>query len=210
MKSDRFEIQALTPEGSPSYNNEQLLSGNVPKLRAMMKTLLADRFKLASHPEMKEMSVYKLVVIKEGKLKLSEDQTPLDPLAQPQGFRAGAPMPHGSIALTFTPAGGRTLSGAAIPMATLAGILSEELGRVVVDRTHLEGLFDFRMEFAAVQRDLASVSEIGLSLPAPLSADAASPYLFTALQEQLGLKLESGKADVEVLVIDHAEKPSEK
>jgi len=82
-------------------------------------------------------------------------------------------------------------------MEMLAGALAGQLGRPVIDRTGLAGAFDFKLEWTpdAAQADAAPVD--------------AGPSLFTALQEQLGLKLESTKAPAEVIVIDHVERPSE-
>jgi uncharacterized protein (TIGR03435 family) len=76
-------------------------------------------------------------------------------------------------------------------MATLARVLRARLGRVVYDRTGIEGFFDFQVNFAPDD-----------------SVNADTPSIFTALQEQLGLKLETQKGAVEVIIIDHAEKPS--
>ena len=94
-------------------------------------------------------------------------------------------------------------------MATLVRMLSGRLGRPVLDKTGLMGKYDFRLEFAADQSQ-APVFGGGDGGGAPLpAADPSGPSIFTAVQEQLGLKLESGKGPVEIIVIQHAEKPSE-
>ena len=83
-----------------------------------------------------------------------------------------------------------TLNGRGADMATLARVLRARLGRVVYDRTGIAGFFDFQVNFAPDD-----------------SVNADAPSIFTALQEQLGLKLERQKGPVEVIIIDHAEKP---
>ncbi len=139
----------------------------------MIQTLLADRFHLVLHRETKEVPILALVIGKGGpKLAKSNDADEMHTSMR------GAP--HGA-------------TGHAT-MAHLARYLTNQLGRPVVDRTSLAGLFDFTLEFA----------------PEGNGADAIpGPSIFTALQEQLGLKLDPAKGPVEILVIDHAEKPSE-
>jgi uncharacterized protein (TIGR03435 family) len=84
--------------------------------------------------------------------------------------------------------------------------LTQELGRTVVDETGLKGKYDFTLKWAP--DDAAAQSETG-SNAAGETPDAAGPSIFTAIQEQLGLKLEPAKRPVECLVIDHVEMPSE-
>jgi uncharacterized protein (TIGR03435 family) len=200
MRTDRFDIQAVLPEGSPSYTMNQLLRGEVPILQLMVQTLLADRFKVALHREMKELPVYNLVVVKDGKMKLSDDQTPVNPAAGPLPWRSDSAPPRGAIVLMFNPTGGRTISATAMPISEVAALLGDQLGRGVIDKTNLKGLFDIRLDFAPAGSPDAT---------AAVAPDPAGPYLFDAIQDQLGLKLESTRSLVEVLVIDRAEKPSE-
>ena len=84
-------------------------------------------------------------------------------------------------------------------MAALAVFLSREMGRPVLDASGISGVFDFKLEWS--QQDAAA--------KAPDANETAGPSIFTALQEQLGLKLESTKGPVEIIVVDHAEKPTE-
>lgn len=199
MRTDQFDIQAVLPEGSPSYTMNQFLIGEVPRLQLMVQTLLADRFKVALHREMKELPVYNLVVVKDGKMKLSEDQTPVDRESGPPPFRFDGAPPRGAIVIMFSPSGGRTISATAMPISEFTGLLGDQLGRAVMDKTNLKGLFDIRLEFAAVAPPDAT---------AAIAPDPSGPYLFDAIQDQLGLKLESTRSLVEVLVVDRAEKPS--
>ena len=76
ISSDRFDVEAVIPEGSPVYTAEQLNNGEAPGLQSMLQSMLTDRFKLALHRETKEVSVYNLVLVKMGRVKLSDDQTP--------------------------------------------------------------------------------------------------------------------------------------
>ena len=92
-----------------------------------------------------------------------------------------------------------TLEGAAVPLSALVSMLQGQAGRRVIDKTDLKGLFDFRLKF----------SPNALEVNAPELQQQARPSLFSALQEQLGMKLEAAKGPGEVLVIDHVEKPSE-
>jgi uncharacterized protein (TIGR03435 family) len=92
-----------------------------------------------------------------------------------------------------------TLSGNAIQIGNLRGLLQSYAARPVIDKTNLKGLFDFRLQFS---QDPLTAN------PGVSTAPAAAP-LFTAIEEQLGLKLESARGPVEVLVIDSIQKPSE-
>ena len=115
---------------------------------------------------------------------------------------------------------GMTVRAAAAPFAVVVRMLQQQLGRTIVDKTGLDGLFDFELTFS--QEGLQSPFGRGFPLPQqlpPVGGPAGSPFapptapdpvpsLFTAIQE-LGLKLESGKGPVEVLVVDSVEKPTE-
>jgi uncharacterized protein (TIGR03435 family) len=128
-----------------------------------------------------EEPVYRLVVAKGGsKLKAAQVRE-----GAPQGLRLG---------------NGR-LTGMAASMPMLAGNLSQQLGRPVEDSTGLSGVYDFTLEYALD-------SGIPTVVDGPGASDPRFPSVFTALQDRLGLKLESTKATVEILVIDHAERPS--
>jgi bla regulator protein BlaR1 len=150
------------------------------QMRPMLQTLLADRFHLAAHREEKELPLYRLVVAKNGP-KLNESAF------------SGAPQSQMSTGqITDKKAG----------MDTLASQLGQQLGRFVSNKTGLKGDFDFHMEWTPDPGQ-----NPGGDSDTPPLVGADGPSIFTALQEQLGLKLESGKGPVEVLVIDHAEKP---
>jgi uncharacterized protein (TIGR03435 family) len=181
VKSDRFTIQALMPDGSPEYTTTQFLNGDAPKLEIMIKNLLADRFRLTIHRETKEVSGYALTVGKGGaKLTAAKDT---------DGATLGAPVQRrtdGSVNQHFV---ARRTSMTYV--ALMLGVLTR---KPVVDRTGITGEFTFDVEFAPENA---------------AAGDSSAPSLFTAIQEKLGLKLESAKVPAEVLVIDRAEKPSE-
>lgn len=151
----------------------------------MLESLLIERFKLSVHKETREEQVYELVVAKSG-AKLKEATESLK--AKQTGLRI---------------AGRGRLIGIAVPLPILINTLSEQVGRVIVDKTNLTGRYDFTLEWTPdpVDSGLPGVSDSG---PPPPDD---RPSLFIAIQEQLGLKLESTKGPVEILVIDHVEKP---
>ncbi len=164
---------------------------------AMLRTLLEDRFKLAYHRETHEAQVYALVVGKKGvdlgpKISLSAD--------------AGCPVnPNGSNYCGVQAQPGRMI-GQRVYMARIARELSPFAGRPVQDQTGLAGAYDFQLIWTPDQfrSDDGKVKFLNGD---PI--DPAGPSFFTAIQEQLGLKLQSRKGQVETLVIDHAESPAE-
>ena len=154
----------------------------------MVQKLLADRFKLTFHRDKKELSVFAIVVGKNGP-KLTKS----------------AGDPNGLPGLFFRGLGDLPARNAT--MADFAGVMQTAvLDRPVVDQTGLSGRFDFELKWTPDETQFAG---LGVRVPAPSDDLAAPPDLFTAIQEQLGLKLQSTKAPVEVLVIDRVEKPSE-
>jgi uncharacterized protein (TIGR03435 family) len=173
----------------------------IEQIKVMLQSLLEDRFQLKSRRDTRDLPVYNLVLIKGGP-KLSADQTPPDPR---QGFINFAsegeqmgPLPRGAMRMITAPSG-ITLLGTAVPIPKVVTLLQGRSDRIIVDKTGFKGLFDIHLQFSP---DLAAVSPV---------ADAASEFgqsLFTAIQD-LGLKLESAKAPLEVVVIDSVQKPSE-
>ena len=164
----------------------------------MLQSLLADRFKLTLHRETKELPVYDLVAAKGG-LKLATPKDGNCTIPDPKNPRPREQFPFCDNIRT-----GRGLIEAyGVTMPRFLASLSYVLGRVVFDKTGFRGIFDGRLEFAPDE----AVAAANVGQPAP-STDSATPSIFTALQEQLGLKVESAKGPVEVLVIDHAERPA--
>ena len=146
----------------------------------LLQPLLEDRFQLKLHRETRKLPEYRLVVAKSGpKLRQVRD-----------GDAGSVRVGRGRI------------EGHQIPIARLAFFLQAELGRPVLEATGLKGNYDFKLEWVPDE----SQPNSGGEAPPP---DAAGPSIFAAIQEQLGLKLQAIKGPVEVLVIDHVEKPSE-
>jgi uncharacterized protein (TIGR03435 family) len=168
--------------------------------RHMLQTLLADRFALKAHRETKELSVYALIIAKSGS-KLAEAK-PGD--TYPNGFRGSDGRPLlGSVMLSAT-ADGVTMTGQAAPVSYLAQQLAQQINRIVLDKTGLAGNFDFKMQFTPENYGRPATPTAN-GMPA---SDPGGASIFTAVQEQLGLKLETVKAPTEVIVIDHVQRPS--
>ena len=192
FRSEKFDIQAKAGDAA----NQELsgLSGDqgAALKHRMLQALLTDRFKLAVHRETKALPGYALVIAKNG-----------PKLREADGIE-GVEGEWGSNAQGL-------LSFRRTPMAMLAGFLSNSLGCTVVDHTGLKGDYNFKVQWTSVQTAAeTSAGQEGGKQAAnnPHMLEASEPSIFTAIQEQLGLKLEPAKNPVEVLVIDHAEKPS--
>lgn len=179
-----------------------------PQLLLMLRTLLADRFKLVARHEQREMPIYALVIARaDGRLgpqlhSSSTDCAALFAAAKAKG-EALSPTTNGRPTCgTRTTRGTMMTSGAA--MADLARNLSAFAGRPVVDKTGLSGVFDLDLTWSPEQ---GPSGPDGTALPPASSSDGVS--LFTAVQEQLGLKLDAQRAPVDVLVIESAQRPVE-
>lgn len=199
IASARYDVSAK-PENKPKEGELQL----------MLQAMLADRFQLVVHLETKELPVYALVLArKDGKLgpNLTEAKegvcaTP-DPTQPPRRPEPGqAPVRYCGQQM-MSP---RSLTAVAAPLSGIIPMLARMLGRTVIDKTGLTGKYDISVEWAP---DESQTAMLPPDAPRPAPSDAAGPSIFTALQEQLGLKLESQKGPVEMLVIDRAEKPTE-
>jgi bla regulator protein blaR1 len=208
---DRFDImakivrEAVAP-GTAKPSEDQAAAA--ARQRERLRNLLADRFRLKTRRETRELTVYALTIAKNGpKIKKSKADDPAPTIADNKEPGPG----RGSVMRV----GRGQIAVQAIPLSDLARVLSQQLGRTVIDKTGLEGDYDFTLEWAP---DQGSGSPFGG--PAEPSAketgqgsaggsESGGPTLFAAIQEQLGLKLESQKAQVEMLVIESIEKPSE-
>jgi uncharacterized protein (TIGR03435 family) len=206
LDTDRYDILAKSEGNAPAGQSAA----------PMLQTLLEDRFKVKVHKEARDSSVYILTVAKGGaKLQASQDGscTPLDlsnlGLEPP---KQGAPAPKYCGSGRMKNGGSRMVADwYGVTMAELAGrMLSSYVEQPVVDQTGLTGRFDVHIEFVPDYRRSGPVTLNGVVTPdvAAPPADPAGPSIFAALQEQLGLKLAPGKAPLDVLIVDHAEKPS--
>jgi bla regulator protein blaR1 len=202
IDSVRFDIIAKAEE-TPHVD-----PGGFPgELFAMVRGMLAERFKLSVHEETRERPIYALVLARrDGTLGPALHKSEVDCAAvmreQVQG-RTPAKTPSGVLPCAVgTPPGRLVAIGLTIDM--LANVLSRHAGRPVIDTTGLTGAFDWNIEFAPDFH-----SPLPADGPAAIEKEASDrPSIFTALQEQLGLKLESTRGTVGVLVIDHAERPT--
>jgi uncharacterized protein (TIGR03435 family) len=181
LRTNKFDMEAK-PDPAVDEQMRALDSGEVrQRKQRMVQALLADRFGLKVHQETRILPLYALVVAKGGaKFKASDK--------------------NGTTISTNNSSNGNvqmTVQGSDHTMRLLAEQLGRSVGRVVVDKTGLDGRFDLTLKY--VSDDAVSAGP-----------DAPSgPSLFTALQEQLGLKLEPEKGPVEILVVDHIDLPSE-
>jgi uncharacterized protein (TIGR03435 family) len=172
--------------------------------RQMIRSLLADRFALKTHEETKELPVYMLVIAKGGP-KLHEAKpgdTYPNGLKGPDGQHGGAGM------MMFNASGQITAQG--VLMSNLTRLLAQQTGRTVIDKTGLMGKYDFTLQMPPMKGPMPMPPAAGNG-PAggdDGGDDSSGPSIFTALQEQLGLKLDSQKAPLPLIVIDHIEQPS--
>jgi uncharacterized protein (TIGR03435 family) len=210
--TDRFDIVASMPDQAAA-----LVTSGAPSRQALMvQALLEERFRLTAHTEQRELPVYALVPArKNGQLGPSLVRSTIDCaalLAAPRG-RGDAPsaLPAGQLPPCSSSVSPGAIIARSQTMAQLATTLSRltntgsSLGRLIVDRTGLNGYFDVELRFAPDRMPNFGPGGPPPGMPA-IDPNAASIY--AAIQEQLGLKLESQRAPVDVLVIDHVEQPT--
>ncbi|MGD0125306.1 MAG: TIGR03435 family protein [Terriglobia bacterium] len=205
VNAERYDIDAKEPDAIAQELEKLPREQRSTLADSMLQSLLADRFQLKLTRGTKELPAYALVVAKNGP-KLQEAKpvdTPTDAPSAPGGH------PHGPMMRM----GRGELNGQGVGLGFLASVLSQQLGRQVLDQTGLKGNYDLALKWTPDQGE-------GMMMggpppgggPPPDGApppDASGPSIFTALQEQLGLRLEATKAPADVLTIDHVEKPSE-
>ena len=190
LRSEKYDVDAKVD--SAVVDELKTLSQDQRTLAQlqMLQAFLADRCKLAIHSETKDLAIYTLVIAKNGP-KL-------------QDAKPGETTSLGSGGNGET----RSITGQAGSMAGLVRRLSVSLSCPVVDKTGLAGKYDFKLEWTPDDSQAQGLSTGAPNdRPAPPS-DSNAPSFFQAIQEQLGLKLVSGKGPVEVFVIDHVERPS--
>jgi uncharacterized protein (TIGR03435 family) len=207
-----YKIRPSLISGGPSWLDSTLfdIQGKADSplgadpMFLMLQTLLENRFQLKYHREIKEGPVYELTIAKGDHRLKPPTCIPYDPNhLPPQTIAAETPVRYcGRIGLggdgthrTLDAEGVGMVDSAGLVMQSLTGQLANLLDRPVIDKTGLTGTFDFHLEWTPDQTT------------AP-SDDSAGPSIFTALQQQLGLKLEAARGPVEFLVIDRVEKPS--
>ena len=215
LNSTRFNIEAKLP---PTTSKEQFAQ--------MWQTLLKERFGMTLHRETRDLPAYALVLAKGGS-KLQEAAN--DPPATgdggepggprvaggpggPGGFRGGAPMRNGMMMMR----GMGHLEAKGIPVSQFVDMLSRLLSRPVEDQTGLKATYDFKLDYMPDESTNGSAMRMGMPMPMPRpegggdghgpNAENDGVSLFTAVQTQLGLKLEAKKLPLDMLVVDRAEK----
>jgi uncharacterized protein (TIGR03435 family) len=179
ITTDHYDIQAVTPGDVRPDHDEQM---------TMLRSLLADRFKLTFHREPKVFSIYQLELAKNGPKLKESTARPDDPVV----VGPGVVYPNERI----------VLPGRNATMGNFVSLLQRAiLDRPVVDKTGLSGRYDFDLEWAPDE------TQFGGDVAAA-TAVATSPPLFEAIQQELGLKLEATRGPVDALVVDTAERPA--
>jgi bla regulator protein BlaR1 len=186
IKSQRYDIAA-------KVTGSDLRKLKTDQRRRMIGPLLTERFKLQSHREGKSLPAYVLVIAKNGpKFQRSKPDGP-------------GPIPEGQHTLRVTSPG--NFVGRGVPMELMLQMLTDLLGRTVVDETGLTGDFDFTLKWTPDENTRTMPNESRNGQPAA-ALESGAPSLFTALNEQLGLKLKMQKSPIDVMVIDHVEQPT--
>lgn len=195
----------------------------------MIQSMLEDRFQLKAHTEPRETSIYALVVAKDGpKLRPAADQTPINPggnnppvlCPPPTPASSTPPVPppvpgqrlapfdptkvRGMTSFQYAP-GSVTVTGNAVQINSLLMVAATDSGRPVIDKTNLKELYDFKVQFSPDRWSAPPLR--GETGPVPAATDPVPP-LASAIQ-QLGLRLESVKVPIEVLVLESVQKPKE-
>jgi len=223
-----YQLQPFQIEGAPAWITTErfdvVAKGSGPlapaapgtpgPIQFMMKSLLADRFKLVAHIEKKEMPVYALMVARsDGRLGSQLKASTIDCAAVNAGRRGGPPPagppnfdgPAPQCGMMVRPGG---VKAGGVPINQILQLLSQNVQRIVVDRTGLTGNYEIDLTWTPEQIPQGR-GDAPPGAPALPPIDPNGPSLFTALQEQLGLKLESTRGPVDVLVVEKVERPNE-
>jgi uncharacterized protein (TIGR03435 family) len=204
LRSERYDIQAKAPDGD-------VVTGEA--INVMLQAMLADRFKLKVRRETRESPVYELVVARSDR-RLGENlrQTSADCVANLGRGTPGPPPdwpligPRDPVPCGLINTGGNRLVAGGRTMGQLATMLGPQVQRVVVDKTGLTGLYDFDLQFRPDPLGDSGVPGVPVRM---LLVGNDVPSLMTAIQDQLGLKLQAARGAVEYVVIESIERPSE-
>jgi len=188
LASAHFDIEAKMDADTVAALKKMSKEASEDQRRVMMQAMLADRFQMKVHHEQKELGMYDLVIAKGG-IKFKEAET------AGTNDGDGKPQPKGS----FMVRNGQ-LTGDGIPVANLAMFLAQILHKQVTDKTGLKGNYDMLLKWQPDDQPAESHDATG---------GEQAPSIFTAVQEQLGLKLDPTKGMVDTIVVDHVEVPSE-
>ena len=214
--NDRFDIIAKAPDNTPGFGPPG--SASPGPMQYMLRNLLADRFNLKVHTESREMPIYAMILARpDGKLGPKLQAATVDCAAM-RGRRGGGPggAPAGPPPI---PAPGErpqcgmfmgigSIAAGGVTLTQLATTLSPRVGRIVIDRTGLTGLYEFNLDFTPDQIPQGGPGVAPPGAPPLPVIDPNGPSIYTAIQEQLGLKLDSQRGPVDVVVIDSVEQPT--
>jgi len=222
-----YQLQPFQIEGAPAWITTErfdvIAKGSGPlapaapgtpgPIQLMMKSLLADRFKLVAHIEKKEMPIYALTLARsDGRLGPQLKAATIDCTAVNASRRGGPPPgppdfngPAPQCGMMVRPGGVRA---GGVPINQILQLLSQNVQRIVVDRTGLTGTYEIDLTWTPEQLPQGR-DDAPPGAPALPPIDPNGPSLFTALQEQLGLKLDSTRGPVDVLVVEKVERPTE-
>jgi uncharacterized protein (TIGR03435 family) len=194
FETARFDIVAKTDlrgadTNKPGFTATAAERADVERVRLMLQRLLAERFKLRVRQEMRQLPIYELVVARADRA-FGADLKPSSTDCMEEWRQKGKPDARSLACGSIQSTGRGAVRGFAAEIGPLVRDLHDWTGRPVVDRTGLTGRFDFTLSWAPDN-----------------SKDSSAPSIFTAVQEQLGLKLESATGPVDVLVVEHAERP---
>jgi uncharacterized protein (TIGR03435 family) len=176
IDSDRFEVAAKAEEGSIPDDDRPASPDELPPIRYLIQTLLAERFNLKLHRDVRDLSVFELGIAKNGpKLQKTESETSVAPQI-----------------------GARHIYAKSITVKAFCAALALDLRRAVMDKTGLEGTYQIHLEWSGNLTDSRD--------PAASSSVEDGASIFTAIEEQLGLRLESRKTGTPVIIVDSADK----
>ena len=193
-ESARYDIHAKISDYDPALTRDHTPEQSRRLFQAMLAVMLEERFHVKVHTELKTIPIYELILAKDGlKLKPSPPATALTS----EQTSAAPKADLGRGGLSFRASNSTVeINARAVTLSSLADSLSDMLDRTVSDKTGVTGEFDLHLRFTS---DNAAQPPL----------DDAPPFLFTAIQEQLGLKLQPAKGPVDTLVLDHVEQPTE-
>lgn len=197
LDRDAFDIDAIAPGGAITP----------AQARDMLRALLEDRFKLKAHRETREVAAYDLVLDRDDRRLGPRLRASTIDCAARFAARRGGPPPPPPAGPTQRPECGlrqtaARFGGDAVSMNQLASALAVPAGRIVLDRTGLTGYYDADLDWSPGQEQILQPGA------PPPTVDPSAPPVFTAIREQLGLRLEGSRAPIEVVVIDSAEPPT--
>ncbi len=198
LSEDSYDVEAKMDEATAEAMKAMSPDQRKAAQRQLLQAMLADRLALKTHVETRDGSVYFLTTGKGGAKLQAADPGKALQLVGPDGGCVS-----GVITLGRGSEGGRRYNATSVNMAYFVKVLTNELRKPVIDKTGLTGAYDFTLEFAPAQAPRAANDD-----PGALPSEPGAASIFTAIQQQLGLKLEAGRGPVQIFVIDHIERPS--